>query len=1052
MKINLPKTLFEHIEINKENFITKVEVKDVLDSQGVGTWFNNDQIGNTLELVVIKAKTADVREFLSSKGVEYGIIASDPDLPSEKAKEIIRTFLTFRDGTTTDDKVSLMYDRVRDNTHVRKRGLNHDYLGSKDEIIESEKSAENETHVYYDFEFPFSRLDNDILSGQSEGDLDISVFAFVKTNNNEVQEKFDFAFREGEYYHGDVSSEKIVSNNNFHNTSWIYRTATNNIFKGVVEDNGNGQVEGVRSNGSRITLTREQIKNFKIVNNRDKVSLKSFVISFNNSPYKVIKGSNVTRDNMFDKQKPSYFSELSHTKNKLDNVVATFSVNKEELLTRNTLFGPLLSSMTNIKKQEIVDKCRFKSVVIRRIRIADMSERVTGINTTKNEYAKLDENEPDTIILSSGESTEGNFVEVNNSRAYFKEENVHTSSPQSSIKSFSFEDRTFRDITDGIYQYEVEIEMTDPVIDYMTERMESLNNEISRVSEYYHFSNSKKMFYRDSKKRFSNKFGQIVRAKYENSPASYPWVTSPAKYIDILTEFAPSIGTGSKNKFLLNVFSSISPDTGNPEEINTFLNLMQTLSKKLEELSGLSSKPSISSGLSTQSVTSNQSSKNKGIKTHKQVHKFPLVVGSENRKNFGYEYLDLGNGSGLKRINEVAYGERATEETEKFFASAEEVLSIEGSAFPLSYKELSFLTPRKFINGNQSMSLPLSDTSKYRDLQSLITTNGQVETDSSRTEFSSTLFSVTVEPQVDDEESVSNSQDRVEVNHTQTQVTATEKKVNNFYEILEKTLNGTENPFTETLSMDEIHSSADRIWQLPNQIKAIVLNNGSLGQQFYSSAMADMISNYTSYGSVLFQMLYGQMVRVEYLSGYTTNTEGKLMINSPTWRLLDSTTISSVAGQSILCRLSYYIGDDELFPIEKNELFDINVYDSIFLLKVSPNAGDGSGTGDGGSGDGGSGDGDGGDGSDDDGPLGICVLPDGTQEEMTQTECLAAGGSWTSGTSDSGADGTGGQSGSSESENRCILLDSETADLNLTNGSAQSNVIVNFDPDEVGSN
>ena len=112
---------------------------------------------------------------------------------------------------------------MKENTYVRKRSLNHDYLGNKEQIINSELE-DGQTKVYYDFDFPFSRMDNDILDGTKPGDLDVSVFAFVKVNTSRVQEDLDFSFRKGEYYHGSMASEKIISNNEFQNTSLFIRT------------------------------------------------------------------------------------------------------------------------------------------------------------------------------------------------------------------------------------------------------------------------------------------------------------------------------------------------------------------------------------------------------------------------------------------------------------------------------------------------------------------------------------------------------------------------------------------------------------------------------------------------------------------------------------------------------------------------------------------------------------------------------------------------------------------------------------------------------------
>jgi len=1029
MKINLPSAIFNHIEINKENFITKLEVSDTLDSQGVGTWFNNDNIKDMLELVVIKSKTEEMRELLSCSTAAPTV--ADPSLSFSKALPILIYYMRKKNLPLNKTDIDNLYSRVRDNTHVVKRSLNHDFLGSKEEIINSE-IEDGQTKVYYDFEFPFSRTDNDILDGTKPGDLDISVFAYVKVNNERVQEDLNFSFRKGECYYGTISSEKIISNNEFQNTSFVYRTDDNNVFFGEVEDSGEGSYAGILTSGQRVSLSKEGIKNYKIMNNRDKIALKSFKINFNHTPYKVVKTSKVTNDDLFNNQKPVYFSELYHTKNKSDNVVATFSINKEELLARNTLYGPLFSSMSNLKKQEMVEKCRFKNITIKRVRIADISGRVSGINTTKEEYAKLDKNEPDVLLLSLGETTAGVFPEINNEKIYFSEENVFITNPAFGVKSYTFEDKDFRNITDGMYQYHIEVEITDPLIGFLTEKLTSYNEEVSKLSEYYHFASSDKTYYNSNKKRFASKFGSLAREKFDNNPESYPWVSAPAKYIDTLTEFAPTISSTQKNKFLQGVSNVISPDTGNPDEINTLLKLMESASNRLSEMSGLSIKPSISHTAGAQTKTSNQSSKKNGIKTHREEYRFSAVVDSENKRNFGYDFLDLGSTTpGIKKITQESYEERVEEETLKFFQTAEETIKFRRGMinrsidFSLEDKKLSFLTPSSFINGNIVSPLPLEDREDYKDLQSLVSTNGEVGTVSARTEFSSNLFSVTVGT----EDEQANEQNRIEENHTQKEVTGTETKINNFFEIIERTLNGTINPFIDTITTAQVVANLEKIKELPNQIKAVILNDGDNNQDIQSEALSSMQQNYTSFGSVLYQLMYGQLVRVQYLSGYTKNSDGNTMIKSPVWRELDNIALSSAPGQELLCRLVYYKSDDDLFPIEKNELFDINVYDSLFYISISPAAGLAIQTPDGGFG-------------------------DFTPEDDVDIETTQDGLSDDT-TSDSSS-GSSQDTNNAESKNRCILLDNERANLGAAYQAAQSNIVINqdpsvdFDPTEVG--
>ena len=112
MKINLPKPIFDHIEVNRENLVAKVQVSDVLDSNNIGTWFNNDNIADMLEIVVAKVKTSEARGVVSS----FPQIV-DPDSTYKMAQESI--------GISRED-----YERVRLNIVVHKKSLNHSYVGS----------------------------------------------------------------------------------------------------------------------------------------------------------------------------------------------------------------------------------------------------------------------------------------------------------------------------------------------------------------------------------------------------------------------------------------------------------------------------------------------------------------------------------------------------------------------------------------------------------------------------------------------------------------------------------------------------------------------------------------------------------------------------------------------------------------------------------------------------------------------------------------------------------------------------------------------------------
>ena len=127
---------------------------------------------------------------------------------------------------------------------------------------------------------------------------------------------------------------------------------------------------------------------------------------------------------------------------------------------------------------------------------------------------------------------------------------MFTTNPSFGIKSYNFEDKGFKDITDGMYQYEIEVEITDPLIDFLAEKLETTMKKFPNSLNIIILPLLTRHTTIPNKKRFASKFGvDIVRGKYGNNPQEYAWVTAPAKYIDTLTEFAPESAIQRKTCF-----------------------------------------------------------------------------------------------------------------------------------------------------------------------------------------------------------------------------------------------------------------------------------------------------------------------------------------------------------------------------------------------------------------------------------------------------------------------------------------------------------------------
>jgi len=728
----LPTANVSRMVLTKSSIDVEILTRDQLDEQLEGTWFNNEKLVNLLKLVVVISKNPEVTDILSLGSDAVGLCDKTVGrLERESlAEEVIRLkkprlLEKSRSGLKREkDRILRLIDN---HVEVRILNLSKDFKGSVRDIIRSEKIEIDNTEVaniYYETKFELDQIEEHV-----------SIFSYVKMDVRDFGETFgvDTSKAGLESFNGSVDLERVISSRKAIRRSKVF-------FKNGRPYDGSVRYSPTRgryltdSRGPNSVLITKTIRNPKIIDEREIMSIRQIQTEFRDLSLSVSSKNKVSRDNLQPKRVHSYFTPLQHTKDEEDNVRFLFSINTSNILLRNSVYGPLFSRLHWSKRKDILNRSVIENLEVRRVRVkpASLSSNRVGSEQSKGEV--FDKNEPPLVLLRTGEKTTGEIQSVNNSQASFVEEEIFARGTWG-MRTFSGVDRTFSGITDGFYQYEVTVEVTDTIQPYLIEQISELKGLLRELNEYYNFSiltgptlekaeisnphidlaveagtteAPDKSHYEAYSNKFTRRFSKVARKRY-GSPMNYPWITAPSTIIDLVSGFTSNFPEDRKSQMASSMRYSMSPITGNPTNILSIIKMVESFMKRVEDAAALPSKPTISS--STSESTTNKSidgERRTPTKTFTASKRFDETFDSNMTRKFGFNYLDIDAGDGgdlgLKTISNTEYDDRIESENERFFSDqgVNINLTIGGKSLTtndtISKTSHSFLTPVSFID------------------------------------------------------------------------------------------------------------------------------------------------------------------------------------------------------------------------------------------------------------------------------------------------------------------------------------------------------------------
>ena len=569
----------------------------------------------------------------------------------------------------------------------------------------------------------------------------LAYYVFCYFDIAELSQDYNLSLYGFDYKNGiiseNITSETVIENYKVVSEAEIFYTPDGKIWAGPVHEHNGVYMAGVRhTSASHPILTRQVALNTTVQDFRNIQQIVGQQIDL--KPVQSLISSlkqSYDSSNVIVEDKPPYFSDAFASRS-IDNssigaAKFVFSFNFTEFIKQESKYGQLLESGDHLIRNKIKSLTKIKSIKIFRYRVEPNkssnhigSTVVGGIYSqrpydTSQEAPTLIVQSSDLVagslkpatkekpvsatVASTGESTlVGSIMETNISNA----ENV---------RNFAVTDYSYDAITDGYYQYSVEIEVEDGTVAYLKELLAGLQSSVTQFSRYHDLSYSPK-FYDANSKEFKSAFLQnympYAAASGVNGVldfSSSPWVEPIAKLVEVLRVLTSEITT--KDTFQ-SLYKIANPITGTPEGILATLGLLKELEYVFESVLGSSAQNDLTlkAGISGTSRSTIMSATNL----------FSHIFDADVPNLYGLSFIDMvdrNNYAGLKAISVGDYANRLIYENQKYLSGlgATEpipyVTDAPLSTVPASISEYigdfttyapAYLTPMSVINGNGS--------------------------------------------------------------------------------------------------------------------------------------------------------------------------------------------------------------------------------------------------------------------------------------------------------------------------------------------------------------
>jgi len=672
-------------------------IKEKLDNDLIGTWFGDHQLTKYLKVKIVQSEDPRLTTL-------FGAASDTVDLV-DRNKTVSKDDLRMKVAGTLlgVNSVQEINEFMAKKATVREFSVSKDILAVDSKLTQYKETVDDEGNRVFDV--PFRQR----FELKRSNPQHLAYFIVTSLDLEALARDFNIDFNKIglSSMNGKLISEVVIDDFHVVARSFVFFDPGNKIWTGPVHQLPNGQFRtGSREDRNSVDLTKFVLANTKVQDFRDVKEIERLMIDFslveNEFLNESITKRVLTNDRIDSERKPIYFSNMLLSRDKDGDSKFFFSVDFDKLTEENTVFGRLITNAAPRLRQSVVQKTKIRAMRVFRRRVKEngsLNQLGSSVGITH-----FDRQEPDEYIISSGEKDWKNFSAVRSSRGSLKEVEVILEKEQPSVRHFTGMDYTMSDVTDGLYQYGVELEVDDSTIELMRERVNMLIN--ARVDLEYYLAEasvpSMSRYLAENRdphidhpsesagtkgviagafdvasNRFTQDFATKQRKKYSgNMQIRAPWIAAVTVYADTLDLFTGAFRSRDvRSRLLKSLHSYTSPITGNPSGISTVIKLIDELATKLALISGTTLNVSPRKFDGSTSSTRQPAIYNQGKsakRTYKIVKFFDQTFDSDIVKGVGADYLSDGpdntaNADGLRTFKNNSYVDRINSETLKYY-------------------------------------------------------------------------------------------------------------------------------------------------------------------------------------------------------------------------------------------------------------------------------------------------------------------------------------------------------------------------------------------------
>jgi hypothetical protein len=698
----------------------RVSIKDVIEKDSNNTWFYNSDFTKYLKVVVFQSNSSTLTDSLNSdKPYEY---------TTSMTKETYPSFFEFI--LSRGDKYEYP-DFTRIDIPVESVVGSGNTFDIKKFSSTTATTGQKIYEIKYFMTFDLPKKDH------------LNYWAFVQADLVEMAADYGLSLMDLTSTISSVTQERAITDGETVKFIDVYYDETTGAqWLGSVYLSEDGltyksgkplQVEPPQDNPTSKNLRKETVpnnilKDYRQITQTQQAlpNLKPALREFQKSTKKLL-----NRDQLHFDSEESYVSTAYLSPTREGDVNLLFQVDLRKMVRQQSAFGSLFEIPNPTPAMLEAREEIYRLSVIKNLKI--LRRRISKVKSINRLGTKVDSflfdasrNIEETLIYSA--DVDGTLEKKENNNFALKE--VPNLRMSENTRAFTVSDNQMSGITDGFYQYGVEIEAEDGSVIFLNNQLDKLIEAQKGLQLYYQDSLSARYLLEDGSfsKEFSNKYKTLEQE---------PWQASIDAFVDAYSSIVP---VDDSETLAINLLSMTNPENGSSQGIYAFLKIINSVVDYLETT--LDSKRIVkqSSLNLTKSSTKNVAKVSSlGIKKF-----FKNVHDSNIYRDVGFDFLGKEGKQeyGTKAILFEDMFRRADEETQIYWTSTDmealtetlinerttggDNMSInDDSLFNLTKTRLAYLTPANILAnpltlGRIDAGSKLWDTTYYNSIAAKI--------------------------------------------------------------------------------------------------------------------------------------------------------------------------------------------------------------------------------------------------------------------------------------------------------------------------------------------